>query len=353
MKKQKRLRDYGITIGSLPTGARNTITDVEGVTVGHTTLDGVSIKTGVTAILPHPGNLFRTKVMAATHVINGFGKSIGTIQVDELGAIETPILLTNTLSAALAADSLIHYMLEHNPEIGLTTGTVNPLVGECNDGYLNDIRGGHVTREHVFQALTNTSPDFEEGAVGAGTGMTCYGLKGGIGSSSRLIRTADNTYTLGVLVLSNFGRSTDFMLAGIPAGQRIHAIDQSEPAPPLPDKGSIIIVLATDAPLTERQLKRIAKRADIGLIRTGSYLGHGSGDIVFAFTTANTISHFDTAPTSHITMWNENNMDDLFRAVGEATEEAILNSMLTASTTTGRDGNTRRSLAEYIDQLLP
>lgn len=346
----KRLRDYGLTIGSLPTGERNLITDVSGVTVGHVTLSSGDIQTGVTAILPHPDNLFRDKVLATSHVINGFGKSIGTIQIDELGVIETPIILTNTLSVGIAADALIQYMLEHNPEIGVTTGTINPVVGECNDGFLNDIRGGHVKHEHVLQALSSAAPDFSEGAVGAGTGMSCYGLKGGIGSSSRVVTSADQDYTVGVLVLSNFGRGEDLLVNGQPAGKQINALTESL-APQEPDKGSIIIVIATDAPLSERQLKRIAKRADIGLIRTGSYLGHGSGDVVFAFTTANTISHFDQPPVAPIHVWDENQIDLLFRAVGEATEESVLNSMLAASTTVGRAGNTRTSLSDYIDKI--
>jgi len=351
MKKHtQRLRDYGVTIGILPTGERNSITDVAGVTVGHVTLSDGDIQTGVTAILPHAGNLFRDKVLATSHVINGFGKSIGTVQVEELGVIETPIVLTNTLSVGLAADALIQYMLEQNPEIGVTTGTVNPVVGECNDGFLNDIRGGHVKCEHVLQALSSTAPEFEEGAVGAGRGMSCYGLKGGIGSSSRVVTADGHDYTVGVLVLSNFGRFEDFLLNGQPAGRQIKALMESS-TPQEPDKGSIIIVIATDAPLSERQLKRIAKRAEVGLIRTGSYLGHGSGDVVFAFTTANRVSHFEQPTVASMLVWDENQMDWLFRAVGEATEEAVLNSMVAADAVTGRAGNARRSLSEFMGKI--
>ena len=347
MERQKRMRDYGICIGSMATGKKNRITDVAGVKVGHSTISQGDIKTGVTAILPHEGNLFEEKVLAAIHVANGFGKTMGSIQIEELGNIETPILMTNTLSIGAVSDGLISYMLECNGDIGLTTGTVNPVVCECNDGYLNDIRGRHVTEKDVWHAIQNAGEDFEEGAVGAGSGMSCYGLKGGIGSASRIVALYNESYTVGALVLTNMGRTEDFLLNGKPLGrwikERDKEIAQEE------DRGSIIMLLAMDIPLTERQLKRIAKRAVVGLARTGSYIGHGSGDIVVVFTTANKIPHDHKGIVNEIRMIHEDVIDEVFQASAEAVEEAILNSMITAETTVGRNGHTRRSLKLYGD----
>jgi D-aminopeptidase len=346
MMNQKRIRDYGITIGILDAGQRNAITDVPGVKIGNVTIKDNKTQTGVTAILPHTGNIFKEKVVASSHVINGFGKTIGTIQLEELGYIETPIILTNTLSVGTAADALIYYMLEQNEEIGLSTGTVNPIVGECNDMFLNDIRGQHVTKEHVLEAIKNASSDFEEGAVGAGRGMSCYHLKGGIGSASRTVNLQDEKFTVGALVLSNFGRGKDLIIDGKKVGEMI---DEYEKSSEEPDKGSIMIILATDMPLTERQLKRLSKRAVIGLNRTGSYIGNGSGDVVISFSTANRINHEENEVTTEWQVLNENYMDYAFRAVGEAVEEAVLNSMITAETVVGRDGNKRVSLKEYAE----
>ncbi|SHH19926.1 D-aminopeptidase [Caloranaerobacter azorensis DSM 13643] len=350
MKGQKRIRDYCVIIGELKPGEKNAITDVKGVKVGHVTLNNGSVKTGVTAILPHEGNIFKDKVIASSHVINGFGKTIGTIQIEELGTIETPIILTNTLSVGLATDALIEYMLKENEDIGFTTGTVNPVVCECNDGYLNDIRGRYVKKEHVFEAIQNADVEFEEGAVGAGAGMSCYGLKGGIGSSSRQIELDNRTYTVGILVLSNFGRKEDLTINGIRIGKMIS--EKNKVKCNESDKGSIIVILATDIPMTSRQLKRISRRAVIGLNRTGSYMGNGSGEIVIGFTTSNRISHYEKEATTNIKMFNENKIDVVFRAVAEATEEAILNSLICADTTEGRDGHIRYSLKEYIGLIL-
>ena len=335
----KKIRDYNIEIGNLPTGQRNSITDVQGVKVGHVSLNEGSMKTGVTAIIPHGGNIFKEKVMAATHVINGFGKTIGTVQIDELGTLETPIILTNTLSVGVCAQALVDYMLKDNPEIGRTTGTINPVVGECNDMYLNDIRAQFVKPEHVYEALEAAGIKFEQGAVGAGTGMTCFGLKGGIGSSSRIIEYQHGTYTLGVLVLSNFGKSEDFILNGVRKGSEIsqYVKDNTE------DKGSIIFIVATDLPVSERQLKRIIKRTSVGLARTGSYYGNGSGDLVIGFTTAHKIPH-DKEGLIQLTTIHDEDINLAFQAVSEATEEAILNSMIAAEDSVGRDGNTRLSL---------
>ncbi|MCX7570878.1 P1 family peptidase [Tumebacillus sp. DT12] len=348
MTDQKRLRDYEIPIGTLPTGARNAITDVPGVRVGHVTLDDGPVKTGVTAILPHGDNVFREKVLAAYHVINGFGKSTGLVQIEELGTIETPILLTNTLSVGTVSEALVRYKLARNEDIGIAAGTVNPLVLECNDGYLNDIRGLHVRAEHVFTAIANASEDVAEGAVGAGTGMSCYQLKGGIGTSSRVISIAEKDYTVGVLVLSNFGRLDDLRIDGQPVGRRI--IEHREQATrPEPDKGSIILIVATDLPVSERQLKRLAKRTEVGLVRTGSYIGHGSGDIAVCFSTAQRMQHEGVA-VHPLHMLDDSHLDPAFRAVAESTEEAILNSMIAAHTTVGRDGHVRESLRGYLDR---
>nr|WP_184310438.1 P1 family peptidase [Anaerosolibacter carboniphilus] len=330
-------------------GAKNAITDVRGVKVGHYTLKNGAIQTGVTAILPHNGNLFQEKVMAAVHVINGFGKSIGTVQIEELGTIETPIILTNTLSVGTVGDALVEFMLEHNEDIGITTGTVNPVVCECNDGYLNDIRGRHVKKEHVLSAIQRAEEEFQEGDVGAGTGMSCYGLKGGIGTASRIISLGKKDYTLGVLVLSNFGRKEDLMIDGVKADRMIKEVQRE--ADNL-EKGSVIIIVATDIPLTERQLKRILKRTSVALSRTGSYVGNGSGDIALGFTTAHRIKHYEKSPIVTVEMLNENEIDEVFRAVAEATEEAILNSMICAERTVGRAGHTRASLKEYIHEIV-
>ncbi|MBE4910101.1 P1 family peptidase [Bacillus luteolus] len=349
MNLKKRLRDYGLKVGKMSTGPKNTITDVKGVMVGHTTLSNNSVQTGVTAIIPHTGNIFLEKYIGATHVINGFGKTIGTIQIDELGTIETPILLTNTLSIGTCADSLLKYMIDSNKEIGRITGTVNPIVCECNDMFLNDIRSFSVTNEHVLDALQNASETFEEGSVGAGTGMRCFGLKGGIGSSSRTFEIHSNTYTLGVLVLTNYGKLSDFTFLGTPLGERLMPLIPSKVES---DKGSIIMVVATDLPVSDRQLKRILKRTSVGLSKTGSFIGNGSGDIAIGFSTANTIPHFSKSGLQALSQLHEDEIDQSFIAVAEATEEAILNSLLSANTTIGRDGNTLYSLRDYIDQLI-
>lgn len=350
MLNQKRARDYGIRTGRLKPGKLNSITDVEGVRVGHVTLDDQECKTGVTAILPHGGNIFQDKVFAACHVINGFGKTAGLIQVEELGTIETPMILTNTLSVGAAFQGLVRFMLDQNPDIGHTTGSVNPLVCECNDGaYLNDIRALNVQEEHVFKAIENATVEFREGCVGAGTGMSCYKIKGGIGTSSRVLEFGQNPYVIGALVLTNQGKKEDLIINGKAVGEALCQIDGK--ADSQGDKGSIIIILATDLPMTERQLKRVAKRSTAGLVKTGSYLGHGSGDIAIAFSTANRVSHYETEDTFQVKMFNPNEMDRVFRGTAEAVEEAILNSLFTAETTTGKAGRKRIALKEYADEL--
>lgn len=351
MKNQKRLRDCGIKIGGLGTGKLNSITDVPGITVGHCTVDDGAVKTGVTAVMPSQDNIFKSKMMAAGHVINGFGKTTGLLQVEELGTIETPIILTNTLSTGIASDALIQYMLGQNDDIGLTTGTVNPLVCECNDGYLNAIRECHIKKEHVFEAIKNASIDFEEGAFGAGRGMCCFGLKGGIGTASRIIKLDGSLYTMGALVLSNFGGLNDLTIDGYKAGAKITEILNQE-GTRRDENGSIIVILAADIPMTERQLKRAAKRASVGISRTGGFIGNGSGEIVLSFSTANRIRHYKETDIVSMDIVSEECMNDIFRAVAESVEESILNSLICAGTTVGRDGHTAYSLSEFMDRLL-
>lgn len=324
-----------------PRGERDLITDVPGVKVGHVTLKEGDIHTGVTAVLPHGDNCFQDKVMAGVSVINGFGKSVGLIQIQELGTIETPILLTNTLSVGTACEELTRYMLEGNPDIGVTTGTVNCVVTECNDGRLNDIRGLHVRPEHVREALANAGEDFEEGAVGGGTGMVCLGLKGGIGSASRRVEVDGQTYTVGALVMSNFGAPGNLIIGGKHYDTNLGRDERK-------DEGSIIMLLATDIPLNERQLSRLAKRSMVALGRVGSYCGNGSGDIAIAFTTANRLPHYSEKNILETRMFYDENIDRVFVAGVEAVEEAIISSLYHAETTTGIRGNCYLGLRDFV-----
>jgi D-aminopeptidase len=355
-----RARDFGIILGTLPPGPLNAITDVAGVRVGHATLvrDAGLVRTGVTALLPHGDNLFTAKVPAAATVFNGFGKSIGLVQIDELGQMETPILLTNTLNVGKVADALVAYMLEQNPAIGVTTGTVNPVVCECNDGYLNDIRGRHVGEQEVRIALDGASAGpLLEGNVGAGTGMTTYGFAGGIGTASRQLAQEQGGYTLGALVLANFGRRGELLIAGVPVGRELERQGQlPSAAVEMPfekrEQGSIIVLLATDAPLDARQLGRLTRRVSLGLARTGTHGGHGSGDLAIAFSTAQRIPH-DPTPLTHITaVLNEQNLavDALFAAVVETTEEAVINALFAAHSIQGRDGHRVEALP--VDEAI-
>lgn len=335
-------RDFGIVCGIMPTGEKNAITDVPGVRVGHHTLRSGDINTGVTAIIPHSGNLYRRKVLAASDVINGFGKSTGLVQINELGTLETPIVLSNTFAVGICANALIREAIAANPDIGRQTATVNPVVGECNDGPLNDIQAMAVTEEHVQLALASASEEMEQGSVGAGTGMTCFGFKGGIGTSSRRISLDHKDHHLGVLVLSNFGRAGDLVL---PDGRRPHpkAKQQAE-------KGSVIIVLATDIPMEHRQLQRVSRRCGAGLARLGAFWGHGSGDITIGFSTGVTFDHDEAADFVAMQALNEDRIDELFRAATEATQEAVLNSLCAAKATTGRGGQKSPSLADWLRQ---
>ncbi|MFD2045246.1 P1 family peptidase [Ornithinibacillus salinisoli] len=318
----------------LQKGKNNCITDIAGVQVGHVTLyeklnNEETICTGVTAILPHKGNLFTEKVHAASYVINGYGKASGLIQLDELGLLESPIMLTNTFSVGPVMEGTLQFMLAQNKELGESAGTINIVVGECNDSHLNSIRIQAVTPSHAIEAIQKASSGkVEEGAIGAGKGMMCFGYKGGIGTASRVVTAADEKYTVGCLVLTNFGKRDQALFADFPKLEI-----------PTPD-GSIMMVIATDAPLYDRQLKRLAKHTTAGLARTGSHIANGSGDIAIAFSTANKHSHQANGHTESITYIRDSHkvMNQLFQAVIESTEEAIISSLQNAETTEGKKG---------------
>ena len=337
-----KVRDIGMIVGKGSPGRKNCITDVADVQVGHVTLDevineeqGTYACTGVTAILPHSGNVFREKVIAASYVMNGFGKTTGLVQINELGLLESPIMLTNTFGVPAVTQGTLQYMLTQNREIGETTGTINIVVGECNDSYLNSIREMPVQPQHAIESIETASNEkVQEGAIGAGKGMVCFGYKGGIGTSSRLVEFEDCcTYTVGCLVLSNFGKKEELTYARNIAALQGGLSETRD--------GSIIIVLATDAPLSDRQLQRVAKRCGIGLGRTGSHFSHGSGDIVIAFSTAQKIQHNEQSHKEMRWQVREDHpmMNQLFVSAAEATEEAILNSLSQATETKGRNGH--------------
>ena len=353
-------------IGNLLQGERNAITDVAGVTVGHRTLADGPVQTGVTVIRPHAGDLFRDKVPAAVAVLNGFGKSVGLMQVEELGVLETPIALTNTFSVGTVAAAQIRRCVADNPECGRTLPTVNPLVFECNDGFLNDIQRMAVSEADYLHALADAGCDFEQGSVGAGRGMSSFQLKGGIGSASRRVSARNDgtsgglggeksvgtggLHTVGALVLANYGRQPQLLLAGHAVGERLAALQagRSLPAVNEAEKGSIIIVLATDAPLDARQLRRLALRAGAGLARTGSVFGHGSGDIVLAFSTAYTVPGNVERPMPAVAMLHDGLLDGLFQAAADSTEQAIIHALWRATPVTGRDGNHRAALGDVL-----
>jgi len=367
----------------------NAITDVPGVGVGHVTLiRGEAVRTGVTAVVPHPDNIYRLRPRAGHFIFNGYGKTTGLAQLGELGVLETPILLTNTLSVWTAANALVSAALVAEPEIGRKGGTVNPVAGECADSYLNDIRGRHVTEADCLETLNRAGGGpVAEGNVGAGTGMCCLGFKGGVGTSSRVVsfepkgeggRAAE--FTVGGLVVSNFGRLGDFRLDGVPVGRELEAAGWPRPGPPAtsdeesrgpregtgsapapgpgaadgaggasgaePPGGSIMIILATDAPLTSRQLVRVARRAAIGLARTGSIGAHGSGDFILAFSVGDLEPAYPEEPVLSRRCLSEDDrrFGRLFQAAAEVTEEAIVNSLFAAETMTGRDGHVRHAL---------
>jgi D-aminopeptidase len=338
-----RVRELGVQPGILQPGKNNAITDVPGVKVGHFTLiEGDSVRTGVTAILPHAGNLFQEKVPAAIYIGNGFGKLTGYTQVEELGNIETPIVLTNTLSVPVAADALIDYTFsfEENSDVR----SVNPVVGETNDGWLNDIRGRHITKEHVLSAIRDAqSGPVREGTVGAGTGTVCFGFKGGIGTASRRLPEKLGGWTIGVLVQSNFGGV--LQIYGAPVGIELGEYYLKDAYKGSPD-GSCMIVIMTDAPIDARNLRRLAKRSMFGIARTGGIASNGSGDYAIAVSTAEElrIPYESDDPMGGGRVLRNEQMTPLFLAVIEATEEAVLNSLFMATTVTGRAGHEVRSL---------
>jgi D-aminopeptidase len=356
-----RVRDFGVVPGRLPTGGRNAIIDVPGVRVGHVTLiEGEGdlspvgpVRTGVTAIVPHGESLYHHKVSAGCYTINGFGKAVGFEQIRTRGQIETPILLTNTLAIGRTADALIGYMLDQHPEIGLTSGTVCPVVGECYDGFLNNARGRSLFDHQVREAIQSASVEnMSEGCIGAGTGTAAFGFKGGIGTSSRVVRDA---YTVGALVQTNYGERAELSFLGVPLGQ--HLLDDFLPVAGAHSQqsyaargGSIMFVIATDAPLDSRQLTRLASRAALGLARTGTVSHDQSGDFVIAFSTAHRWEHKPSALHRAIDIVPEGGdlMNGLFLAVVESVEEAILNAMTAARDMTGRDGNTLYALPHDV-----
>lgn len=369
-QERERIRDLGIHPGILATGPLNAITDVDGVMVGHHTLiEGENIRTGVTAVLPHAGNLYRDRVPGAVYVGNGFGKALGFTQVRELGELETPIVLTNTLSIFNAAHGLADYML--NLPSNETVRSVNPVVGETNDGWLNDIRARVITAAHVTEALESASDGpVSEGNVGAGTGTHALGFKGGIGTSSRVIPEEEGGYTVGVLVQSNFGGI--LTVDGVPVGEELgnhylashriipesHRITPSDPMTSRSDgynydlDGSIMIIVATDAPITSRNLERLAKRAFMGIARVGGFASNGSGDYVIAFSTHPNvrISLDDNGPVLSNAELKNSEMSPLFLAAVEATEEAILNSLFMAETMEGAEGRVQEALP--LDEVM-
>jgi D-aminopeptidase len=324
-------------------GPLNAITDVAGVQVGHVTLrKGDSVRTGVTAVLPHAGNLFQSKVPAGLFTGNGFGKLAGVTQLTELGSLETPIILTNTLSVAAGIEGVLSHTLSQPGNAKVRS--VNAVVGETNDGRLNDIRGVHVKREHVLQAILSAKPGpVEQGAVGAGTGTVCFGYKGGIGTASRRLPATLGGYTVGVLVQTNFGGV--LQIDGVPVGEILGNHYLREELTRKED-GSCMIVVATDAPLDSRNLTRLARRAFMGLARTGGIAHHGSGDYVIAFSTdtASRIPHEAGAAVRQVPILHDDHVSPLFLAAIEATEEAILNSLFLAETTRGRDGAVAEAL---------
>ncbi|MBS0169225.1 MAG: P1 family peptidase [Nitrospira sp.] len=357
-----RARALGLHLGQLEPGPLNAITDVPGVTVGQVTLmhgEGAlkpgegPVRTGVTVIVPRE-DVWHKKVPAGAFVLNGTGEMTGLAWVAESGFLEYPIALTNTLNVPRVANGIISWMLRRYPGIGITDDTLTPVVAECDDGRLNDIQGRHVSEADVMQALDNaTSGPVAEGSVGAGTGMISYGFKGGIGTASRRLAAADGGYTIGVLVNANHGRRPELTMGGIPVGRQYDAMGpQSGPAQgeqalrlhAVRDgssgnaEGSIIIILATDAPLDSRQLTRLGKRAALGLARTGSTARHGSGDFMLAFSTGNVIPHYPTESTFSLTHLADTHVNPLITATVEATEEAVLNALTGATTVTGRDG---------------
>lgn len=352
-------RELGIIIGSYAPGSFNAITDVPGVKVGHHTLisgEGAlkpgqgPVRTGVTVIIPRD-DVWNKKVAAGSFVLNGTGEMTGLAWVAESGFLEYPIALTNTLNVPRVANGVMSWMIKQYPEIGIADDTLTPVVAECDDGRLNDIQGRHVSEQDVIAALDSASTGpVKEGTVGAGTGMVSYGFKGGIGTASRKLSDKEGGYTVGVLVNANHGRRPELVVNGVPVGKQYDAPKPvAEVLSPGQSEGSIIVVIATDAPLDGRQLTRLAKRAALGLARTGSTARHGSGDFMLAFSTANVIPHYPKEPTYSLTHLADTHLNPVITATVEATEEAILNALTMATTVVGRDGH--RMEAIDLDRL--
>jgi len=348
-----RLRDLGVGIGELPVGPLNAITDVPGVRVGHCTVSwggpeaphgSGPARTGVTAVFPHDGDVWHERVVAGAFVANGVGEVIGISAIREWGLIETPVLLTNSQSAGAVYDATVRWMMDHDPRIGIDDA-VMPVVGECDDGFLNDLRGMHVKKEHVREALDGaTTGPVAEGCVGAGTGMTCFDFKAGIGTSSRVVTAHGLPFTVGVLALTNFGVRRRFTVDGVPVGREITDLMPVENR-----EGSCIVVLATDAPLCARQCERLAKRCALGLALTGSYASDSSGEIMVAFSTAHRVPRESAAPLQLTSVANDH-MQGLFEAAVDATAESVVNSLCAAHTTIGRDAQVAHALP--LDRLV-
>ena len=363
-ENKPRLRDLGVTIGALPTGSLNAITDVPGVRVGHATVvhgagplrigEGPA-RTGVTAIHPHEGAVFQEMIPCAIEILNGAGEITGRSQVDEYGTLETPILITNTLSVGEAHRGCVDWLAKHEPTLG-TRHFVVPVVAETYDGFLNDAAGQHVTREHVFAALDSAaSGPVAEGNVGGGTGMTLFGFKGGIGTSSRVVEVQGQQHFVGVLVQGNFGADVDLLINGVPVGREVvgYRAVRGETSQPAPQKdGSIIVIIGTDIPLSDRQLSRLCKRGMLGLSRAGSTARNSSGDLLLAFSNHPEVRlRRDDDTLQHIAHRKDGGwIDIVFQATIEATTEAVLNALVAAETMTGRDGNTVHALPH--DQLV-
>ncbi len=346
---RRRLRELGHSVGRFATGELNALVDVPGVLVGHRTLaEGNRVRTGVTAILPHGGNLYEDKVLGACHVVNGYGKATGLTQLAELGTLESPILLTNTLAVGAAWEGGLRHLLEHNPDAARDRDTLNVVVGECFDGWLSDARALAVRPEHALEAIAAARPDEAgEGAVGAGTGTTCFGFKSGVGTSSREVEG----HVLGCLVVSNYGARRDLhLLVGPEAAAR--AADGPEPPA---QGGSIMIVMATDAPMSERQLRRLAHRGAFGLGRAGSFASNASGEYVIAFSTAQTVPHRVDRDREQLTFLRDDSvaMRSLFEAAGDVVQESVLNSLCAAEATEGRDGNRAEAFPTELLDAAP
>lgn len=345
---RKRIADYGIRVGKMERGPLNKITDVPGVRVGHATVRDPLHHTGVTVILPCEDNMFARKLTAASFVLNGFGKTQGLVQLDELGTLETPIALTNTLNVGIVHDALITYMDARCRADHVPMHSINPVVGECNDASLNAICDRPVTAAHVMQAIERACTDFEEGDVGAGAGTVCHGLKGGIGSASRVITIAGKAYTLGVLLQSNHGCLEELTVCGRRLGEEILARRAQAPVQAPQDRGSIMMVVGTDLPVSDRQLRRIIKRCSVGLARCGSYFGHGSGDVMIGFSTSNRMPHGGMHRVLTQQVLTEHTLETAFRAVAEATQEAVLNSLACADDVRAEDGTLYEAIGRYL-----